>query len=75
GLTPMEAIQSATIVPAKVMGIEKLYGSVEPGKKADIIIVDGDPLENIRNIRNVKTVIKDGDIYDPVTLHHLVGFK
>ena len=75
GFSPMEAIQSATIVPAKVMGIDKLSGSVEPGKRADLIIVDGDPLQNIRNIRNVKTVIKDGNIYDPVTLHHLVGFK
>ncbi len=75
GLSPMQAIQTATIVPAKVMGIEKFSGSIEEGKRADIIIVDGDPLQNIRNIRNVKTVIKDGNIYDPVTLHHLVGFK
>ncbi len=75
GLTPMEALQSATIVPAKVMGLEKVSGSVEAGKRADIIIVDGDPLQNIRTTRNVKTVIKDGNIYDPVALHHLVGFK
>ena len=75
GLTQMEALQSATIVPAKVMGLEKVSGSIETGKRADLIIVDGDPLQNIRTTRNVKTVIKDGNIYDPVALHHLVGFK
>jgi imidazolonepropionase-like amidohydrolase len=75
GFSPMEAIQSATIVPATVMGINKISGSLEAGKRADLIIVDGDPLQNIRKIRNVKTVFKDGKIYDPVTLHHLVGFK
>ena len=75
GFSPMEAIRSATIVPAEVMRMEKLYGSVEPGKRADLIIIEGNPLQNIRNIRNVRTVIKDGNIYDPAALHHLVGFK
>ena len=62
-------------MPAEVMRMEKLYGSVEPGKRADLIIIEGNPLQNIRNIRNVRTVIKDGNIYDPAALHHLVGFK
>ena len=75
GFSPMEALQSATIVPATVMGINKISGSLEAGKRADLIIVDGNPLQNIRNIRNVNTVLKDGKIYDPKTLHHLAGFK
>jgi imidazolonepropionase-like amidohydrolase len=75
GLTPADAIQTATITPAKVMNVDKTNGSIEEGKKADIIIVDGDPLTNIRDIRNVTTVIKEGHIYDPGTLHKLVGFS
>ena len=75
GLTPMQAIQTATITPAKVMKIDATGGSVEAGKNADIIIVDGDPLQNIREIRKVETVIKDGNIYDPVQLHKIAGFQ
>jgi imidazolonepropionase-like amidohydrolase len=75
GFTPMEAIRSATIVPATVMGVDSLAGSIERGKRADLILIDGNPLENIRNIRKVTTVIKDGNIYDPWALHHLAGFQ
>ena len=74
GLTPMQAIQTATITPAQVMKMDKQTGSVEAGKRADITIVDGDPLNNIREIRKVTLVIKAGRIYDPVQLHRLVGF-
>ena len=75
GLTPADAIKTATITPAKVMNVDKTTGSIEEGKNADIIIVDGDPLKNIRDIRNVTTVIKGGHIYDPGKLHKLVGFS
>jgi imidazolonepropionase-like amidohydrolase len=75
GLTPMQAIQSATIVPARVMRLADHSGSIGSGKQADLIIVDGDPLQNIRSIRNVTTVIKDGNIYDPVQLHKIAGFQ
>ncbi|HEY2580385.1 MAG TPA: amidohydrolase family protein [Mucilaginibacter sp.] len=75
GLTPMQAIQTATITPAQVMKMDKQTGSIEAGKRADITIVDGDPLKNIREIRNVSQVIKAGQLYDPVKLHLLVGFS
>lgn len=75
GLTPADAIQTATIVPARVMKIDNKTGSIEEGKQADLIIVDGDPLKNIRDIRNVTTVIKAGQVYDPGKLHTLVGFS
>ena len=75
GLTPMQAIETATITPAKVMKLDAQSGSVEAGKNADIIIVDGDPLQNIRNIRKVVTVIKDGNVYDPAALHEVAGFS
>ena len=74
GLTPMQAIRTATITPASVMKMDKQTGSVEVGKSADIIIVNGDPLKTIRDIRKVTTVIKGGKIYDPGMLHKLVGF-
>jgi imidazolonepropionase-like amidohydrolase len=75
GLAPADAIQTATIIPARVMSLDKTVGSIEEGKQADLIIVDGDPLRNIRDIRNVTTVIKAGHIYDPHQLHVLVGFS
>jgi len=75
GLTPMQAIQTATITPAQVMKLDKETGSITDGKHADITIVDGDPLSNIREIRKVTLVIKGGRIYDPGKLHRLVGFS
>jgi imidazolonepropionase-like amidohydrolase len=75
GFTPMEAIQAATIVPARVMKMDKDSGTVEPNKYADLILIDGNPLENISNIRNTKYVITNGKIYDCATLWQSVGFK
>jgi len=74
GLTPLEAIQTATLVPARVMNRDLTTGTIKAGHRADIIIVEGNPLTHIRDIRNVRTVIKGGVIYDPVKLHELAGF-
>ena len=75
GLTPLEAIRTATVVPALVMKQANVSGSLSPGRAADIIIVEGDPLHHIRDLRRVKTVIKDGKVYDPVQLHRMAGFS
>ena len=75
GLTSMQAITTATITPARVMKLEVMSGSVTKNKRADVIIINGDPLKNIRDIRKVTTVIKDGNIYNPVTLHAIAGFQ
>ncbi|MGC1671967.1 MAG: amidohydrolase family protein [Candidatus Acidiferrales bacterium] len=75
GFTRMEAIQAATIVPARVMGLEKELGTVEAGKRADVIIVDGNPLESIHNIRKVEFVITNGVMYNCAELWRSVGFK
>ncbi|WP_295677084.1 amidohydrolase family protein [uncultured Mucilaginibacter sp.] len=75
GLTPMQALQTATITPARVMKMDKISGSLEAGKHADLAIIDGNPLNNIRDIRKVTLVIKAGKIYDPGQLHQLVGFS
>jgi imidazolonepropionase-like amidohydrolase len=63
GMTPMQAIQSATANAADLLGKSDLLGSLQPGKYADIIAVSGDPLENVRLLENVKFVMKDGKIY------------
>jgi imidazolonepropionase-like amidohydrolase len=75
GFTPMEAIQAATIVPARVMGFDKELGTVEPGKRADLAILDGNPLESIHNIRTVEYVISGGTMYNCAELWKSVGFK
>ena len=75
GFTPMEAIQAATIVPARVMKMDKEVGTIEAGKRADLILLDGNPLESISNIRNVRQVVTGGRIYDTAKLWQSVGFK
>ena len=75
GFTPMEAIQAATIVPARVMGLEKETGTVEKGKRADLILIRGNPLDDIHNTRNVEYVITDGAMYHTAELWQSVGFK
>jgi len=75
GFTPMEAIQAATIVSARAMGLEKESGTVEKGKRGDLILVNGNPLENIHNIRNVEYVITNGTMFHTAELWQSVGFK
>ncbi len=64
GLTPMQAIQAATINVAKAFRKDKDFGTVEPGKIADIIVVDGDPLKDVWATQNVKLVVLGGKIVD-----------
>jgi imidazolonepropionase-like amidohydrolase len=73
--TPLEAIQAATITPARVMKIENEVGTIEPGKRADLIILDADPLANISNIRKVKLVMTQGRLFDCAQLWQITGFK
>jgi imidazolonepropionase-like amidohydrolase len=75
GMSPMAAIQSATIVPARVMKMAAEAGSVEVGKRADLVLVDGNPLTNISDIRRVVSVVKDGRMYDSKALGRSVGFN
>jgi imidazolonepropionase-like amidohydrolase len=75
GLTPMEAIQAATLTPARVMKLENEVGTIEAGKRADIIILAANPLEDISNIRKVKFVVAQGRLFDCAKLWESVGFK
>ena len=66
GLTPMEVIQSATLRAAQLQGVEKDLGTVTEGKYADMIIVDGDPLQDITLLQHkIVLVIKGGEVYVP----------
>ena len=75
GLTPMEAIRSATIVPARAMKLDREAGTIEAGKRADLILVAGRPDREISGIRKVKTVIAAGRAYDCAELWKSVGFR
>jgi hypothetical protein len=74
GFTPMEAIQAATIVPARVMHLDKEVGTIEPGKRADLLVLGADPIADIRNVRKVETVVARGKTYEPAALWRLIGF-
>jgi imidazolonepropionase-like amidohydrolase len=68
GLTPVEVLRAATMVSAEAMGVGADLGSVEPGKLADLTVIDGNPLQNIKDLRRVRRVIKDGNVYDVSSL-------
>lgn len=68
GLTPMEAITVATSRAAEMLGEEDVFGTIEPGKRADLLILAADPLDDIRNTRALEVVILDGKAIDRSSL-------
>jgi imidazolonepropionase-like amidohydrolase len=68
GMSPMQALQAATINPAHYMGFDKDLGSIEAGKLADLLVLDGNPLEDIRVTDDIAYVILNGRVYDSGTL-------
>jgi imidazolonepropionase-like amidohydrolase len=75
GFTPMEAIQAATVVPARAMGVERELGTVEKGKRGDLILINGNPLEDIHNTRNIEYVVTNGVMFKTADLWVSVGFQ
>ncbi len=75
GFTPLEALQSATIVPARVMRRDGDSGSIEVGKRGDIVILDANPLDDIANTRKIFRVVTNGRVFDPRPLWESVGFR
>jgi imidazolonepropionase-like amidohydrolase len=63
GMPAMDAIKSATIVPARYLGVEDRLGSVEAGKLADLVGVPGNPLEDVHALEHVSFVMKEGVVY------------
>ena len=64
GLSPFQALQAATWIPAQALGIDQDLGTLETGKLADMIIVEGNPLKNIQDARKVRQVIKNGEVFN-----------
>ncbi|HTV51767.1 MAG TPA: amidohydrolase family protein, partial [Steroidobacteraceae bacterium] len=75
GFTPMEAIQAATLVPARVLHEDRDLGTLQVGKIADLVVLGKDPLESIHNIRSVEKVVSAGVLYETGPLWQAVGFR
>jgi imidazolonepropionase-like amidohydrolase len=68
GMPPLQALRVATRWPAEALGMDKDLGSLEPGKLADFVVLEKNPLEKIENSETVELVVKDGTAYDPKDL-------
>lgn len=64
GLSPVDALRAATVLPAEYFGLQKEYGSVAAGMNADLILLNKNPFENISNTQSIETVIFNGNLYD-----------
>ena len=71
GLSPAEALHAATVAPAAYVGRSNEYGAVAPGRAADLLLVDANPLEDIRNTRRIAAVVFGGNLYDRAALERV----
>lgn len=74
GLTPLQALQSATVVPARAMTLDRELGTIESGKRADLAVLDANPLDDIHNLRRVRWTVAGGRMYDAAALWKSVRF-
>jgi imidazolonepropionase-like amidohydrolase len=75
GIPNAEVLRMATLVPARVLGVEKERGNIAPSKLADLVLVDGDPLRDMSDIRRVWRTIKGGRVFDPALLEQAMGMS
>ncbi len=73
GIPPARVLRSATLLAARTMQLDGELGSIEPGKPADLVLVAGDPTQNISDIRRTRLVIKDGAVIDVAGLYREIG--
>ena len=65
GLTPLQVLRTATVGGSMAMGMQRDIGTIEPGKLADLVVLDGDPLADLGNLSRIALVIKDGREFHP----------
>jgi adenine deaminase len=70
-MKPMDVLRVATIYGAESIGLGKQVGSLEAGKLADLIVLDANPLENVRNTTSVRYTIVNGRIFDSATMNEI----
>ena len=73
GLTPLHALQAATRNPAQFLGRQREWGTIETGKRADLVLLDADPLVNIRSTTHIEAVVADGRLYDRGAIRTLLA--
>ncbi|HEX2207675.1 MAG TPA: amidohydrolase family protein [Longimicrobium sp.] len=73
GMSPLQALQAATVTPARVMGLQGETGTVEAGMRADLVLLDADPLADIRNTRRIHAVVANGLLLDRAALNALLA--
>jgi imidazolonepropionase-like amidohydrolase len=75
GIPPAKALQIATLNAARLLKQENDLGSIAPGKRADLLLVEGNPAEHISDIRRCRLVVKNGALYESAGLYSAVGIK
>jgi hypothetical protein len=75
GIPASEILQIATLQAARVMKRDRDLGSIQPGKLADLVLVAGDPTQDISAVRNTKLVVKDGVVFDPARIYEAIGVQ
>jgi imidazolonepropionase-like amidohydrolase len=73
GLTPLEALRTATVNPARVLGMADSLGTIEADKLADLVLLDANPLADITNTRRIRAVVANGRLYRRVDLDRLLA--
>ncbi len=75
GMSNHEALKTATINPAQSLGFDDWIGSLEPGKLADLLVMDQNPLENIRNTESIRYTMMNGRLYDAETMNEIGNYN
>ncbi len=73
GLSPLAALQAATLNPARFLGLEKSLGTVEKGKLADLVLLEANPLADINNTKRISAVVANGHLFDRLALDKLLN--
>jgi imidazolonepropionase-like amidohydrolase len=75
GMTPLEALKTATINAAASLGLDNAIGTLQPGKLADLLVMDKNPLDDIRNTESIKYTMINGRLYDAETMDEIGNYN